>query len=131
MTVPSVLAAGRAAMERRYTDTVRVDRLTGTVLDPSTAVEAPSRVVVYEGRAEIKQRAEQPTVRTVAGRDVTTLATMLRVPWDSSPMIDGDRVACTGSVHQPDLVGRLYEITGEHGSSHTTARRYGIVQVTS
>lgn len=131
MTIASTLARSRLRMALRMTDTVTVTRADGDPAVDATGTVTQPTTTVYTGSAEVKQRTEQPTVNASAGRDVTTLPVMLRLPWNSADLHDGDTVTVTASTHLPALVGHVFTVTGEDGSSHVTSRRYGIVKVTS
>lgn len=131
VNLDATLTRARTRMKLRMTDACLVERQDGTVYDPDTATEIPNWVTVYTGVCEFVQRGEQATVREAAGRDVSTLPGILRLPHDATGVADGHRVTCTASDHRPELVGQKLLVSGEDFAANRTAIRVGLTAVTT
>lgn len=131
MSIDATLARARDRMNVRLTDTCRIEAASAGTFDRDTATNTATWTTVYEGRCEFVARVEQSTVRESAGRDVATLAEMLRLPHDVTGISEGQRVTCIGSRNRPEMVGHLAIITGGDFASNHTAVRVGLTTITS
>jgi Family of unknown function (DUF6093) len=131
MSRASVLALARRFATGGFSDTCRVERLTGQDTHPLTAVVTDSYTTVYSGACRVQTAggpAGQVEVGEAAPRQGS--ATLQLPVVGSSGIRPRDRVTILTCANDTELVGRIYHVTGEHHGSHKSARRLAIDEVT-
>lgn len=131
MSAASVLARGRAAAEALMVDACVIRHRTGHVTNPTTGVTTPTYSAVYTGACRIQQSA-QGTASTPADAGEAHLMLVplvVQVPMSVIGVAEGDEVTITASVHDADLVGRVFRVRHLAHKSHMTARRLGVEEV--
>lgn len=124
MSVHSVLAQGRAAVEQLFVDTCKIERLADGrgPFNPTTGDYDPTWQTLYEGRCRLKNQGAGSS--SEYGEHEVNLPTyQLVLPYDVSPEIrETDRVTVTSSA-DAWLVGRQMQVTGVDKTAIKTARR--------
>lgn len=132
MSRAGVLAAGRREAERGMIDACTITRVTGSTTDRVTLVRTPTTDTIYTGRCRVQEifsfsRETSPT----PDQPILARYRVLQLPVVGSEGIQaGDDVTITASVHDPDLVGRLFKVRDESAKSEATARRIGVEEIT-
>jgi hypothetical protein len=116
-------------------DACLITRSTTATTDPVTGVVTRNPATIYEGRCRVQQSkvGGDGSEETIGAADVRLISTQLQLPVATSTGIqDGDRVTITAvSIGtDPDLVGRVYTVTGEAAKSDATSRRLALKEVT-
>jgi len=122
VSLPAVLAQGRAAALQLMTDTVAVTRITGQTYNPATMAYEPTVVAVHTGPADVKPLDVQNREVQAGEREVALRSFEVRLPFDEPAAIArGDLVTVTASA-DPRLVGRVLTVTGVGHGGRRTAR---------
>lgn len=132
MSRASVLARGRAAAAASFIDTCTIDHQTGTTTDDLTgAVVNTYGTATYTGPCRV-QIAGGSGGRTESGEaSVVIFGVTVQLPVVGTEGVErGDRVTITASVHDQDLVGRVFYVEHLHSKSEATARRLAVVEAT-
>jgi hypothetical protein len=135
----------RADAESRMHDTCRITRPADVdpddereIDDESLAYVDPEPVKVYEGKCRIPRTAtgSARSGRSSAGDPGFEVDECpLAIPVSGDGYVDGETVAvgCTvtylTSARDPDLVGRVYGITGLNHQTEATSRRFKMKEV--
>lgn len=119
------------------TDSCLITRSTTATTNPVTGVVTRNPATIYEGRCRLQQSSTgtggSGSEETIGAADVRLVSTELQLPVAASTGIqDGDRVTITAASTDtdPDLVGRVYTVTGEAAKSDATSRRLALKEVT-
>lgn len=123
------IRAGRRAAEKRMVDAVKITRITGVKLNPTTLVEEPVRKVIYAGKAELKSFEPFEQTPDIPGGTVTVQRNRLSIPVDKGPAAIGDRVEVTAAALNAHLVGNTYRVASRLAKTHATAQRLAIDEV--
>ncbi|WP_210887967.1 DUF6093 family protein [Micromonospora sp. C41] len=126
----ALLARGRAAAEALMVDACEVRRRTGEGSDDDGNVVVTYEDV-YEGRCRVQQRSTQAAQEDVGEDFQLMLRLEVHLPMSVVGLEAGDEVKVTASVHDPDLVGRVFLVRDLAHKSHATARRVGVTERTS
>jgi hypothetical protein len=126
VTIPGLLARGRASHERLMTDTVLIERVTGRVFSPVTGKYIDTVQQVYAGKADVKP-ANTSARTTDAGQTGTAIHEYdIALPFAMLATVQvEDRVRITTSA-DPRLAARLLTVTavgfgGRRTAVHVTA----------
>jgi hypothetical protein len=133
MALGPLLAQGRQAARRHMTDACLITRESGGTTNTSTGVVTPDVETIYEGVCQMQEpvAGKDGTETELGAAEVRLLGTVLKLPVLDSPGIRaGDRVVMTAASNDPDLVGRVYTVTGEAAKTAATARRLLVKEVT-
>lgn len=126
------IAATRRGRERAkalMTETCVVERASGSITDPDTAVVSESWVTVYTGVCKMQGQQSQATNPIAGGHVFTVEQLMLHFPVSAKPA-SGDRVTITSSVLDADLVGLQLRLTELARGTYRTADRWNVEAVT-
>lgn len=127
MNPAAVLARGRAAAEALMVDTCTLRRRSGETTDPDTGEVTGTYTDVYDGPCRVQQAGTQAGAEEPGEAYVLMLRLEVQLPMSVTGLEVGDEIEITASVHDPDLVGRVFLIRDLAHATHKTARR---VQVT-
>ncbi|PRY56442.1 DUF6093 family protein [Glycomyces artemisiae] len=131
LDIAAALEAGRAAAEERMVDTCTIRRPTGTVTDPVTAEVTTTYDVLYSGqKCEVQSKGYWGEAREVAEAFKNVLALEVKLPIAVLGLNVDDEITVDASVHEPDLVGRVFHLKDLSHKSHATARRVLCREVT-
>src|SRR5581483_10689877 len=72
MTIPGLLARGRAAHRRLMLDAVRIERRTGRTFDPASGEYVDTWTPVYAGPADVRAQALEAQQRDAGQTDVAS-----------------------------------------------------------
>jgi hypothetical protein len=130
-----VVVRAQAAHLKLMVDACTITRKVSEVTDSDTGVVTPTYTTIYTGVCRVKQRSQTGVVggrpKDVGEAYNLLLAIELQLP-NSVPTINAeDRVTITASVHDPDLVGRVFHIRGLSHRTHGSAKRYPCFEITS
>lgn len=131
MTAASLLARGRAAAERLQVDSCTIRRQTGTVTDPATGVITPTYTTLYVGKCRVQQAQAQAQATEAGEAHLLLLRLEVQLPMSVTGLAVSDEITVDTSVHDPDLVGRVFLIRDLAHKSHATARRVQVTERTS
>jgi hypothetical protein len=130
MSAASVLARGRAAAEALMVDACVIRRVTGESTGPGGVV-TPDYSTLYTGRCRVQQvRAKANEVD--AGEAYTLMLQLeIQLPMSVTGLQTEDQVTVTASVHDADLVGRVFLVRDLAHKTHATSRRVQVQERTS
>jgi hypothetical protein len=116
-------------------DSCLITRSSTAVTNTTTGAVTRTPTVVYEGRCRVQQSSigGSGSEESIGAADVRLVSTQLQLPVTASIGIqDGDRVTITAvnPGTDPDLVGRVYTVTGEAAKSDNTSRRLALKEAT-
>lgn len=123
MSIASALAAGRAAAESLMVDTCTIRRVAGATSDPDTGEETPTYESLYTGNCRVQQAQAQAQSEDVGEDQLLLLRLEVQLPMSVVGLEVGDHITLTASVHDPDLVDRVFLVHDLAHKTHATARR--------
>lgn len=123
----------RAQAESLMVDTVRVERKSGSTMDPTTLEMVDDWSLIYAGPcrllpvnvAGVKEAAGDTSFAVADARIATPITA------DSGAIRNGDRATITavGVVGDPADVGRVFTLTRDPSRSHRVERRFSCQEV--
>ncbi|MEU3112667.1 DUF6093 family protein [Micromonospora chalcea] len=128
--VEYLLARGRAQAERLMTAACTIRRITGTTADDDGVV-TPTFSEVYSGKCRVQQRSPSAEGREVGEAELRLLRLELHLPMAATGLQPDDQATITANPTDPELVGRVLILRDMANASHKTARRIGVIEVTS
>ncbi len=132
MSAATALARGRAAAEQLMVDTCVVRRVTGETTDPFSGTITPTLTTLYTGPCRIQHGEAQAREETNVGQAYLLMLVLeLQLPMTVTGLQVDDQVTITASVHDPDLVNRVFAIRDLFHKTHATVRRLRIQERTS
>lgn len=108
-------------------DACEIRRRTGETVDDTTGEVTATYTDVYDGRCRVQQAGAQAGSEEPGEAYVLMLRLEVQLPMSVTGLEVGDEIEVTASVHDPDLVGRVFLVRDLAHKTHATARR---VQVT-
>ena len=124
--IAAALPRLRSQAESMMTDTVRVERATGTqTMDPDTLEMVDDYATVYEDRARVQRSGQLSPHESVAGEvEFGVNALMVQLPLSALGIRKNDRVTVTavGPLSDPDLVGLVATVQANLTKTHATKR---------
>lgn len=94
--------------------------------------DTPAGVTVYDGKCEVQVPNVAEQSADVGEHEWTVQAAIVKLPVIGSEGAQiGHTVTITASTNDPQLVGCVYAVTGEHHKTYATARRLRCNEVTS
>lgn len=130
MSRASVLARGRTAAEAGMVDACTIRRKTGESTGAGGIV-TPTYSTLYTGKCRVQQAAAQAQQQDPGEAYVLMLRLEVQLPMSVTGLQTEDEVTITASVHDPDLVGRVFLIRDLAHATHKTARRVQVLERTS
>lgn len=136
MSATTALQRGRIKAASLMLDTVTVTRLvpdpTGASTDGETGVVTPSYTTVYTGPCKVQETQSEVARPEEVGQAERFVGRLeLHLPVTVVGVASDDIATITATVLDPDLVGRVFHVRELAHKTFATARRYGIVEVTS
>jgi uncharacterized protein DUF6093 len=131
MSVAGVLARGRAAAEALMLDACVIKRVTGTVTDQTSGQITPTEATIYTGKCRVQHALAQANAQDVGEAYLLILRLELQIPMSVTDVRPEDEVTITASVHDPDLVNRVFVVRDLFHKTHATARRLQVQERTS
>jgi len=131
--IAAALPELRAHAESLMTDTVRLDRVTGSAPDPVTLEMVDTYETVYEGRGRVQRSGQLSPHEAVAGDvEFGVNALMVQLPLSASGIRKNDRVtvAAVDPVSDPDLLGLVATVRANLTKTHATKRTLVCEEVT-
>jgi hypothetical protein len=131
MSAASVLARGRAAAEALMVDACSIRRKTGETTGAGGYVTPTYGAPLYTGKCRVQQAAAQAQQQDPGEAYVLMLRLEVQLPMSVTGLEPEDEVTITASVHDEDLVDRVFLIRDLAHATHKTARRVQVVERTS
>lgn len=132
MSAATALARGRQAAEALMVDTCLIRRIASEITDPASGTITPTYVTIYTGKCRIQQKEAQGREETNVGQAYLIMLVLeLQLPMSVTGLQVDDQVTITASVHDPDLVDRVFTVRDLMHKTHSTARRVSIQERTS
>lgn len=131
MTRETALAAGRTLAEAGMMDACIIVRDTVTGVNTQTGVQTIFTETLYEGKCRVK-KSGGASGSTVGGAYQLMRSPQVHLPitTDTEGLRPGDRITITAAVNDPELVGRVMRIHDLPHESESTARTFGVQEVT-
>lgn len=104
-------------------DACTVKHQTGETMDPVTLQMTSTYSTIYTGKCRIQITATVALMPEAGERVVTTQRVTIQLPMTVTGVQVDDVVEITTSVHDADLVGRVYRVRSQFAKTHATARR--------
>ncbi len=132
MTALSVTLRGRTAATALMVDACTIAHPgAAATFNAATGVYAdPAGTVFYTGPCQI-QVGLAVGGSDAGGAELTVLRLVVKVPVTVVGVEVDDVVTVTASLLDPDLVGRVFQVTAGHAKTFATARRLQVDEVTS
>lgn len=114
----------RRHAESLMVDTLRVERITGEVMDPDTLEMVPTFETIYEGPGRIQRwnGAGSGAEPVVGGREFGLDTFFAQLPISASEATELDHVTVVEAKHDPALVGLSGTVRSARGKTHATKR---------
>jgi hypothetical protein len=125
-----LISQGRAQAEQQMTDTCVIRRVVGTTADDSGVV-TPTYATVYSGKCRVQQPSPSASDRDVGQASRSLQRLELQLPMTATGLQPDDQATITASLTDPELVGRVFILRAMSRGTHKTARRIGVIEVTS
>ena len=106
-------------------DSCRIERATGTTIDPDTLAEVPVYETVYEGRCRVQRPGSLAPRESVAGGFEFGINTVtLQAPLSATGVRKYDRATVTAiaDTTDPDLLGLVATVRANLTKTHPTKR---------
>ena len=127
-----VLAVGRRLALDLMVDACTIVRTTGALTqDETTGRITPTVTELYGGRCQVRAPALVAETPEVGARTATVQRLIIKVPVEVVDVRIGDRVVVTDAVHDPELVGREFVVSGLHHKTFSTARKLAVDEITA
>jgi hypothetical protein len=131
MDVAAVLERGRAMAEALMVDECVIRRRAGEATDDESGVVRPTYATVYAGPCRVQQPTATAQEQESGQAALLLVRFELQIPMSVVGVAADDEVRMTASVHDPDLVGRLFTVRGLAHKTHATSRRMQVEERTS
>lgn len=131
MSRETVLARAQAEALRGMVDTCMVQRLATSSTDRETGQITSTYTTIYSGQCRIRQRVPRAQPKTVGEAQVFEARLELHIPVTVTGVASDDVVTVTASLHDQDLLGRVWHIREIAHASYLSARRFSMIEVTS
>ena len=131
--VAAALPEFRVLAESLMTDTVRLERVTGSAPDPDTLEMTDTYATVYEGKGRVQRSGQLSPHEAVAGEvEFGVNALMVQLPLSASGIRKNDRVTVVAvdPVSDPDLLGLVATVQANLTKTHATKRTLVCEEVT-
>lgn len=135
VTADRLILRAQAAHLRLMVDTCEIKRRATATTDADTGIVTYTYTTLYTGACRVKQRS---TTGVVGGRphDVgeafeRLLAVELQLPVTATGIQADDIVTYLTSLHDADLVGRIFVVSGLSHRTHGSAHRFPCLEVLS
>lgn len=132
MSAATALVRGRAAALALMVDTCVIKRVTAETTDPFSGTITPTLTTVYSGVCRVQHGEAQAREEANVGQAYLLMLILeLQLPMTVTDLQVDDQVTVTASVHDPDLVGRVFTVRDLFHKTHAASRRLRIQERTS
>lgn len=131
MTADSVLIKAQAAALALMVDTCTIKRLTSTATNPETGSTTPLYSTIYSGVCRVQQRSILARAFNVAEAEVYMGRLELHIPVSVVGVQSDDVVTIVTSLHDGDLVNRVFSLRELGHKTYESARRFSIIEISS
>lgn len=131
MTRETALAAGRTMAQAGMMDACTIHRDTVAGVNTQTGAQTVTSALLYSGVCRYK-KSGAASGATVGEAFQLMLGPQLHLPITAATegLRPGDRITITASVNDPELVGRVMRIHDLPHESESTARTFGVQEIT-
>src|SRR5258708_10268191 len=112
-------------------DACTIQHKTGETTNQETGVVTPAYATIYAGKCKIQRTIPRVTPTDVGQAEVYIGHVELHVPVSVTAASADDLATITASPLDPALVGRTYRLRLIPHKTFLTARRFGLIEVTS
>lgn len=130
MSRETVLARGRAAAEAGMVDACTIRRRTGEVTDRDTSEVEITYDDLYTGKCRVQQNQATADRMDVGEDHLLLLRIEVQLPMSVVGLEVADEITITASVHDADLVDRVFRIHDLAHKTEATARRVQCIERT-
>lgn len=131
MTAESVLIRAQDAAARLMVDAGVIKRRTTQVVDPETGILTQLYSTIYTGKCRVQRRTMFDRPRDAGQAFELMLAVEVQIPITVLGVAAEDIFTQTASLHDADLVGRVFHIKGLSHKSHPSSRHLQCVEINS
>lgn len=132
MTYSSVLSVGQRTALSLMVDACTITRVTGAgTQNETTGRIVPTTTQLYAGQCQVRVPQQAAQAPEVGARSATIQGAIVKVPLAVEDVRIGDTVTITASVHDPELVGRVFTVAQLHHKTWPTARKLGVDEITA
>lgn len=131
MSRETVLARAQAFAIAGMVDTCLVRRLTGSTAGTDDGRIVPTYSTIYAGKCRVRLRVPRAQPQTVGQAEVFVARLELHIPTTVTGVASDDLVTVTASLHDQDLLGRVWHIRELSHETYLSARRFSMIEVTS
>lgn len=133
MSRQTILARGRARAAEAFIDACLIERVTGETTNLTTGAVTKTYTAVYSGPCRVQAATANWAGPAEVGQAAIRLAAAeLQLPVvGSEGLLIDDRVTITACVHDTDMVGRVYSVTGPSHKSEATTRKLPLQEILS
>ena len=117
-----IVQRGRELEETRMTETVQIGEFRDGVDGDGRATRV-LRTARYEGKAHVKYPSYAVARQNAPAQPIAQQDVVVKLPYGSGPVFDGDEVLVTASAADGQLVGRRFVVKGVPVTGQTTAYR--------
>lgn len=111
------------------TDACTVKYQTGTALNETTGLDVPTYTQRFASACKVQARDLVANDSNVGGHVATTVKLSVHLPVSAGEVSTDELITITASVHDAQLVGRVFRATAPVGKSFATARRVDVSEV--
>jgi hypothetical protein len=132
MALDALLARGRAAAESKLmVDACTITRVGARTTDTTTGAVTTPTSTLYTGQCRVQQKQAQAQREDTGEDHLLLLRLEVQLPVAGTEGLRvGDRITITASVHDADLLGRVFLIHDLAHATHKTARRVQCLEKT-
>lgn len=131
MTADSLLIRAQAAALRLMVDTCVIKRITSHFTDGETGIITSVYSTVYTGVCRVQRRTFFDRPHNAGEANELLLAVELQIPVSVVGVASEDIVTMLTSLHDADLVGRVFHVRGLSHKSHASARHFQCIEINS
>lgn len=131
MTADLLLIRAQAAAVALMVDACVVKRRSTQTTDPDTGIITQNYTTIYTGKCRVQRRTMFDRPHNVGQAYVYMLAVELQLPITVIGIVTEDIATITASVHDTDLVNRVFTIRGFSHKTHPSARHIQCVEINS
>ena len=129
--IAAVLPELRAQAESMMVDACKVEYVNGSAWDEGAGASVPTYAARYEGKCRVQTTLTEPGAADAGEREWTVESFTVSLPMSATGFTVGDRVTVTAAAFDPDLVNRVFSVTGLAYKTHMTARRLRVEEVSA
>jgi hypothetical protein len=131
VSADTLLARAQAAALALMVDTGRIRRIISSSTNTTTGAVTPTYSTIYSGVCKVQQRQGVARPETIGQAAVFVSRLELHIPVSVTGVASDDVFDLLTTVHDADLLGRVFHVRELAHKSFPSARRFTMVEVTS